>query len=138
MDVEHYIEKTGSIYGNLFTQYSNAQFQDSVELFFIRHRKWGIDLDWFKDKKCLDAGCGGGRFMVALSWLGAHEVRGIDISKDAIAAANERFKHYSCAQADAQAGRCSGAKGWRHCPRFLHGTRNGNVDGPGEGGGHRR
>jgi len=87
-----YKEKTGGIYGSLFTNYSERQFEDSVELFSIRHKKWGIDLDWFKGKKCLDAGCGGGRYLVALSRLGASEVKGIDISAQAVAAANQRLK----------------------------------------------
>lgn len=75
----------------MFANYSNKLFEESVELFFKRHKKWGIDLDWFRDKVCLDAGCGGGRFVVALAKLGAKEVVGIDISKEAVKAANQRF-----------------------------------------------
>jgi len=91
MDIQTYKQKTGGIYGNLFNAYSKKQFNDSVELFFMRHKKWGIPLEWFKGKKCLDGGCGGGRFLVALSRLGAEEVRGIDISADAVKAANKRL-----------------------------------------------
>ena len=87
-DVE---EKTGEIYGNLFTSYSQKQFDESVELFFARHKKWGIPLEWFKDKICLDAGCGGGRFVVALGKLGAKKAYGIDISPEAIQAAHLRI-----------------------------------------------
>jgi ubiquinone/menaquinone biosynthesis C-methylase UbiE len=58
----------------------------------MRHKRWGIDLDWFKDKVCLDAGCGGGRFVVALARLGAKKVAGIDISAPAIEAAKERIR----------------------------------------------
>jgi ubiquinone/menaquinone biosynthesis C-methylase UbiE len=92
MNSNTYKEKTGSIYGSLFTNYNQRQFEESVELFFTRHKRWGIDLEWFKGKKCLDAGCGGGRFVVALAKLGASEVRGIDISADAAAAASERVQ----------------------------------------------
>lgn len=88
----NYENKTSNIYGSLFTYYSDLQFDESVDLFFARHKKWGINLDWFKNKKCLDAGCGGGRYLVALSRLGASEVRGIDISGPAVVAANERLK----------------------------------------------
>lgn len=102
MDNKEYKEKTAGIYGNLFTSYSDKLFDESVDLFFMRHKKWGIDLNWFKDKVCLDAGCGGGRFLVALSRLGAKEVRGIDISQEAVDVANERLRKRGITRAKAQ------------------------------------
>lgn len=84
-------QTTSNLYGSLFTAYSETLFEESIELFFTRHRQWGIDGGWFKGKKCLDAGCGGGRYVVALSKLGADEVVGIDISAEAVAAANARL-----------------------------------------------
>jgi ubiquinone/menaquinone biosynthesis C-methylase UbiE len=92
-------EGTNDIYGALFNAYSKKMFDDSVELFFKRHKKWDIDLSWFKDKSCLDAGCGGGRFMVALAKLGAKEVRGIDISAKAVASSNQRLRERGLRQA---------------------------------------
>ena len=92
MQVQEYINKTGNIYSSLFTNYDDRLFDESVELFFKRHKLWNMDLNWFKNKVCLDAGCGGGRFVVALSILGAKEVRGIDIGEGAVLAANERLK----------------------------------------------
>lgn len=85
-------KKTGSIYGSLFTAYSQQQFDESMQLFFTRQQKWGMDLNWFKDKVCLDAGCGGGRFVIAMGKLGAQKVYGIDISERALEAARERAK----------------------------------------------
>lgn len=87
-----YQKKTGGIYGKLFTDYNEKQFESSVDLFFKRHKMWGINKEFFKDKICLDAGCGGGRFVVALAKSGAKQVRGIDISKDAIAEAKNRIQ----------------------------------------------
>ena len=46
----------------------------------------------FKDKICLDAGCGSGRRTKALLDLGAGYVYGCDISKDAIGVANVYLK----------------------------------------------
>jgi SAM-dependent methyltransferase len=43
----------------------------------------GLAAGFFKLKKCLDAGCGSGRYTYALLQLGA-EVRSIDISEEAI------------------------------------------------------
>jgi ubiquinone/menaquinone biosynthesis C-methylase UbiE len=85
-------QKTGAVYDHLFTAYSKKQFDDSVQLFFDRQQKWGMDLNWFKGKTCLDAGCGGGRFVIAMGQLGAGKVHGIDISEKAIEAGKERAK----------------------------------------------
>lgn len=102
MDQQKYIEKTGGIYGNLFNGYTDALFESSVNLFTERHKRWGVDLSWFKGKSCLDAGCGGGRFMVALARLGTREVKGIDISATAVALANERLKKRGLLHAEAR------------------------------------
>ncbi len=83
-------KKTGTIYDNLFAGYDKKLFEESVELFSMRHKKWGFDLDWFKGKTCLDAGCGGGRFVLAIAKLGAKKVHGIDIAKGALKLAKER------------------------------------------------
>ncbi len=88
-------KNTSAIYNNLFTSYSKEQFEESVDLFEMRHRKWiedGIDINWFKDKVCLDVGCGGGRFVVALAKLGVKKVIGLDISLEALEAAKQRIK----------------------------------------------
>jgi ubiquinone/menaquinone biosynthesis C-methylase UbiE len=81
---------TGKIYDNLFSSYSDKQFKESVDLFFMRHKKWGIPLDWFKGKKCLDVGCGQGRFVVALGTLGADEAIGVDVNKMGLEAGRNR------------------------------------------------
>jgi ubiquinone/menaquinone biosynthesis C-methylase UbiE len=89
---QNYEQKTGNIYGKLFNDYDKKLFEDSVELFEKRQKKWGVDLNWFKGKVCLDAGCGGGRFLVAISSLGVKEIVGIDISKQAVEVSNHRLK----------------------------------------------
>lgn len=96
MDRTSVEKRTGSIYGNLFSSYSKELFDQSVELFYKRHKEWELDLgfnagEWFKGKTCLDAGCGGGRFVVAVSTLGAAKVEGIDVSQNAVSAASERI-----------------------------------------------
>jgi len=84
-------QRTSELYGSLFTAYDKKRFEDSVQLFAMRHKKWGIPLDWFQGKRALDGGCGGGRFVVALAQLGVANVEGIDISEEAIRAAKERI-----------------------------------------------
>ena len=102
--MQDYQKATGAIYGNLFAGYDEKRFEESLELFYMRHRRWGIDLGWFKDKACLDAGCGGGRFVVALARLGARDVQGIDISAEAVAVANKRIQDRKLSNAQARAG----------------------------------
>lgn len=83
---------TGQLFGNLFAAYDDEGFKFSVDLFERRFRDGGFDLEWFKGKTCLDAGCGGGRYSIALAKLGAAEVTGIDLSEVAIADAQRRAK----------------------------------------------
>ena len=97
-----YKKKTGNIYSSLFDDYSEKLFEDSVDLFLVRHKKWCVDLDWFAGKVCLDAGCGGGRFVVALANLGAKEVCGIDIDKKIIEIAEQRINNRNLKQAKVQ------------------------------------
>lgn len=83
---------TGELFGNLFSAYDDEGFKFSVDLFEHRFRDGGFDLDWFKGKTCLDAGCGGGRYSIALAKLGAAAVTGIDLSEVGIADARRRAK----------------------------------------------
>ena len=91
MDIKTYTDKTGTLYGKLFSAYDEKLFEASVDLFAARHKRWGIDVSWFKDKVCLDGGCGGGRYLVALSRLGAREVQGIDLSTEHVSLVKKRL-----------------------------------------------
>lgn len=81
---------TGELFGSLWHRLDDAQYRESVELFTRRFRANGFDLGWFKGKKCLDAGCGSGRYGVAMALHGAAEVIGCDISDNGLATARER------------------------------------------------
>lgn len=81
---------TGELFGNLFAAYDDAGFKFSVDLFERRFRDGGFDLAWFRGKTCLDAGCGGGRYSIAMAKLGAAHVTGIDLSEVGIADAKRR------------------------------------------------
>lgn len=74
---------TGHLFGDLWHRYDDALFEQSVELFAQRFQANGFDLTWFKQKRCLDAGCGGGRYSIAMARLGA-TVIGVDISSTGI------------------------------------------------------
>jgi ubiquinone/menaquinone biosynthesis C-methylase UbiE len=81
---------TGRLFGDLFAAYDDAAFKRSVELFSDRFIDAGFDVSWFKGKKCLDAGCGGGRYSIAMAHLGASEVMGVDLSEVAVQDARRR------------------------------------------------
>jgi len=82
--------QTGKLFGDLWHKLDGDQYEESVGLFARRFEANGFDLNWFKDKKCLDAGCGGGRYTVAMGRLGAQESVGVDVSETGIADAHQR------------------------------------------------
>ncbi len=71
---------TGELFGDLWHAYDENLFEESVQLFEQRAKANKFDLDWLKGKTCLDAGCGGGRYSVALARHGAKSVVGADVS----------------------------------------------------------
>lgn len=83
-------QATGELFGNLFAAYDKDAFQFSLDLFSKRFRENEFPVDWFLRKKCLDVGCGGGRYSMALAKLGAEYAVGIDISEEAIQDAGRR------------------------------------------------
>lgn len=98
------VEKnTGHLFGSLWPGLSDEQYRESVELFTKRAKANSFDLDWLVGKRVLDAGCGSGRYSVALASHGAAEIEAIDISESGLAHArkmardfpNIAFKHAS-------------------------------------------
>lgn len=88
--MDNIIQNTGELFGNLFAAFDQENFLRSVSLFEKRFRENEFDVSFFQGKKCLDLGCGGGRYSIAMSMLGAESVTGIDISKVAIEDAQKR------------------------------------------------
>ena len=88
-------EKTASLFGDLWRRYDDDLFEESVMLLGKRFQANGFDLSWFKGKRCLDAGCGGGRYAIAMARLGASEVVGCDISTEGLADARSRAPEMS-------------------------------------------
>lgn len=85
---------TGDLFGKLFPSYDDQAYLKSLEIFFKRFEANRFSLEWFKGKVCLDAGCGGGRYSIALALIGAKKVYGIDISKNSIKDACKRAKNF--------------------------------------------
>jgi ubiquinone/menaquinone biosynthesis C-methylase UbiE len=82
--------ETGELFGTLWPSLSDTQFEESIELWNKRAVANDFDLGFIKGKKCLDAGCGSGRYSIALARNGAESVTAIDISKNGITEAQKR------------------------------------------------
>lgn len=83
-------KQTGALFGSLWTSLSDEHYRDSVELFTKRAIANQFDLGWLKGKKCLDAGCGSGRYSVALALHGVDSVTAIDVSESGLKEAKRR------------------------------------------------
>lgn len=83
--------ETGDHYGNLFKAFDDEHyFEEAASLLRTRLTRNGIDLDQVCNWDVLDAGCGGGRYSVAWTKLGAKSVTGVDFSEIGIQTARER------------------------------------------------
>jgi len=83
-------DSTRRIYDNLFSAYDERRFEESVELFPMRQKKWGTPEGWFRGKVCADIGCGQGRFVTAMGRMGAEKAIGCDINEKGLAAGRNR------------------------------------------------
>jgi len=71
------------IYHPIWNSFTKDQFKEAAKLFGGRLKVNGFDPGWFKGKKCLDAGCGSGRYVQAMLDFGVEEVVGVDLNVDA-------------------------------------------------------
>jgi ubiquinone/menaquinone biosynthesis C-methylase UbiE len=81
---------TGTLFSGLWQPYDDKLFEESVQLYARRLKIAGFDTRFFEGKRCLDAGCGGGRNSIAMKRLGAAAVDGIDIGKQGLEDARRR------------------------------------------------
>ena len=85
-------QTTGKLFSGLWDSYNDQLFEDSVSLFNTRLDLSGFDKNWFKDKVCLDAGCGGGRATIGMARFGAKKVVGIDLEDKLISFTKENVE----------------------------------------------
>lgn len=94
---------TADLYSRCWTYYTDQEFLDMAKLFTSRFDKNGVTLD-LKGKKCIDLGCGSGRYVIAMADLGASEAHGFDLSDRAIADATARAGRLGYTNTHFQAG----------------------------------
>tara|TARA_B100000315_G_C14525133_1_gene563465 strand:+ start:256 stop:1326 length:1071 start_codon:yes stop_codon:yes gene_type:complete len=85
-------QATGEHYGNLFSEFDEHHyFEEPVKLLRERFERNELPIAEFQEKKALDAGCGGGRYTVALKKIGFGEVVGVDISEPGLKTCRARL-----------------------------------------------
>lgn len=86
-------DATGNHYGHLFSEFERDRYYDEpLQLLSRRFSRNGIHVEAFRGGRALDAGCGNGRYTIALRRLGFAEVCGIDVSTVGIADAHTRLQ----------------------------------------------
>lgn len=81
---------TALVYGDTFKLYDDRAFNEFLVPLYRRLSVNNISLDIFQGKRCLDAGCGGGRGSILMAEAGAAEVIGVDISLANIESSRKR------------------------------------------------
>ena len=83
--------QTKFLYGSLFNDFDEDDYYEKTfTLLRERFKSNDVEIARIQEKIALDAGCGGGRFSLALRRMGFREVRGIDFSAINIATAMRR------------------------------------------------
>lgn len=96
MSNHDYSELTRSIYHKQHT--AIAQNQAAMDRFIkmFSHEYFGVEKDFFTDKKVLDAGCGDtAKVIIAMYRLGARDIHGFDLGTDFIPVATESLARQS-------------------------------------------
>lgn len=77
--------ETGKLYASIWDQFDEQQWKQFSDDHFF---KWSPlpfeDKDFFKNKSCLDAGCGSGRAIRSMLLAGAKSVSGIDMGEGCV------------------------------------------------------
>lgn len=84
MDKKQIEAITKIVYGETFGRYSKEEFLEFLNPLVVRLSSNQISEQVFKGKRCLDAGCGGGRASIMMARAGASEVVSFDLSEQNI------------------------------------------------------
>lgn len=84
-------EATGEHYRRLFGAFRKQEFMEAARLLRTRFGRNRVSAEVLRGA-ALDAGCGGGRYSVALERLGFKQVVGLDVSKEMVKEASRRIR----------------------------------------------
>lgn len=74
-------QSVAQLYARAWTTYGESTYDHSVSLVEQRLRRSGLDEAFFRNKVCLDGGCGTGRASIAMAKAGARRVVAVDVSE---------------------------------------------------------
>jgi len=80
------------LFQDLWIRYSDKEFINDRLAYYVNRIKKNNISKYFKNKTCIDFGCGHGQFLMALQKLGAKMCIGIDYGKKSISFANKMKK----------------------------------------------
>jgi SAM-dependent methyltransferase len=81
---------TALVYGDTFALYDEKAFDEFLAPLRKRLAANAISAEVFRGKRCLDAGCGGGRGSILMGEAGAREVVGVDLSPTNVESCTKR------------------------------------------------
>lgn len=89
---------TTVVFGDTFALYDDESFEEFIVPLRERFANNAIDLSVFEGKRCLDAGCGGGRGSILMAEAGASQVVGVDLSETNVATSRMRAEQRGLSQ----------------------------------------
>jgi len=82
--------QTGALYASIWDQFDAAQWEQFSDDHFHKWSPLPVEQDFFRDKVCLDAGCGSGRAVRSMLLQSARKVCAIDMGEGCIRNTTER------------------------------------------------
>ncbi len=104
MDKERAEAITKVVYGETFARYTAEEFEQFLRPLELRLEANGISPDVFKAKRCLDAGCGGGRGTVLMARADADDVVAFDFAGQNVQTTRETAKRLGLSNVTTQRG----------------------------------
>ncbi len=93
MQPHDYSQLTREIYHKQHTAIANDQVAMDRFINMFTYEYFGVDKNFFKEKKILDAGCGNtAKVIIAMHRLGAQDIHGFDLGHEFIPVATESLK----------------------------------------------
>jgi ubiquinone/menaquinone biosynthesis C-methylase UbiE len=89
---------TKELFQTAWTTYNHDTYAHSLKLMQSRLTSSGFDESYFGGKRCIDGGCGTGRFAIAMALAGAKEVVAADFGDESLAFLEERKKEFGVPQ----------------------------------------
>lgn len=89
---------TKELFQTAWTTYNQDTYAHSLKLMQSRLAISGFDKNYFAGKRCIDGGCGTGRFAIAMALAGAKEVIAADFGDESLTFLEERKKEFGVPQ----------------------------------------